>query len=55
MNHVIVHLGVVWVLKMNNGWFSHIKAFPEAIDKKGEPQIEHPVILKYVKEHFTSS
>jgi hypothetical protein len=52
MNHVIIHLGVVWIVKISCGWYSDLKAFPQAIDKKGEPFVEHPLVLKYIKEHL---
>jgi len=44
-----VHLGIVWYVDMRDGWFTHIKAFPTAVDKKGEPMLEHPDVLKYIK------
>ena len=51
--NVVVHLGVVWVYRMtrNNEWFRNIRAFPEALDKRGEPDPNHASVLKYVKEN----
>lgn len=48
MNNVTVYLGVVWVIRIRNGWFTHIKAFPQAIDKSGEVKLDHPDVLKYI-------
>ncbi|MGZ4850515.1 MAG: hypothetical protein ACXV2C_03945 [Candidatus Bathyarchaeia archaeon] len=50
----IIYLGVVWIAEVKNGWYTYLKAFPEAIDKKGDAQLEHPAILKYIKERTAS-
>lgn len=49
---VEVHLGVVWAYRLdaNGAWFYKIKAFPEAVDKRGEPDVDHPAVLKYLKD-----
>jgi hypothetical protein len=35
----------------SGGWFRNVRAFPEAIDKRGDPQTDHPSVLKYLKEN----
>lgn len=47
---VRIHLGVVWVVIMGSGWFRHIKAFPQAVDKAGEPKLDHADVIKYLKD-----
>jgi hypothetical protein len=49
--NVVVHLGVVWAYHVTGGWFRRLKAFPDAVDRKGEPDTGHPSVLKYVKDN----
>lgn len=47
----IIHVGSVWVYRISNGWYQNIRCFPEARDKNGNPDMKHPSVLKYLKEH----
>lgn len=50
---VIIYLGVVWVIRLtaSGSWYRNIVAFPNAIDKKGEPKLDHESVLKYVRDN----
>jgi hypothetical protein len=47
--------GIVWVWRIHGGWYTHLKAFPEAVKKVSkdnyEPDTSHPSVLKYIKEN----
>lgn len=51
---IAVHSGVVFVYRINSGWYTHIRAFPEAIKKVSKdeyvPDCNHASVLKYVKD-----
>lgn len=50
-SEVVVHCGVVWAYQVTHcGWFRYIKAFPEAVTKKGEPDLQHESVKRYLKE-----
>lgn len=40
---VVVHNGVVWAYRISGGWYTHLRAFPEA-----GGNINHPVVKNYV-------
>lgn len=48
---VVVHHGVVWVYEVSGGWFRHLKGFPEALTKKGEPDPDHESVRKYMEKN----
>lgn len=52
-----VHAGVVWVVSIKSGWYWLLKAFPQAIKKIDKdnyaPDIDHPTVLKYIKDMAT--
>lgn len=45
-----VHCGVVWVYKIGKDWYEYIRAFPEAVDKKGNPKLDHQDVVAYTKK-----
>ncbi len=50
---VFIHYGVVWAIRLtaSGSWYRNIRAFPDAIDKKGEPKLDHGSVLKYVRDN----
>jgi hypothetical protein len=50
----IIWHGVVFVVQIKNGWYYHLKGFPEAVTKKGEPQLDHAIVLQYIKNNSPS-
>lgn len=48
---VEIHLGIVFAYRLfGNGWFRDIRAFPNAIDKNGNPVLNHPLVTSFIKE-----
>lgn len=46
--------GFVWIIKLkaDRSWYTHLACFPDAVDKHGNPNPEHPSVLKYIKERL---
>lgn len=51
---IVIHIGVVWVVDIRQGWYWALKAFPQAVKEIEKdvfvPDVTHTAIAKYIGE-----